>query len=72
MKTFYVELRRKRLETFGMEVQADSEEAAQDQVIMAAPGNPRDWEIIITQPGVQGPKRHCACIGGNACGQDIC
>lgn len=57
MKAYYVELKRKVPETFGREVAAETEEAAVDQVLLAAPGDPRDWEVIIVQPGLKGTER---------------
>jgi hypothetical protein len=43
----YVELRRP--EYFGLEVEAETAEAAIDQALLAAPGIPADWEVISVQ-----------------------
>lgn len=46
-QAWYVELRRD--EFFGREVEADSEQAAVDQVLMQAPGTPADWSVETVQ-----------------------
>lgn len=43
MTVWYVEL--EKICSYGSEVEADTEEDAQDQVIKWAGGDPRDWKI---------------------------
>lgn len=46
MKTWYVELERKI--SFGQEVRAETQEAAENAVILAAGEDPRDWTITAS------------------------
>lgn len=49
MTAYYVELRKTYRDSYGSEVIADSEEEAQNKVLMMAPGSPDDWEVADTQ-----------------------
>jgi hypothetical protein len=49
MTAYYVGLRKIYRDSYGSEVIADSEEEAQNKVLLMAPGSPDDWEVTETQ-----------------------
>lgn len=54
-KIFYVELERK--EYFFRDVPAETQEEAENIVLLAAGGNPADWKIVRSEEVAHDPKK---------------
>jgi hypothetical protein len=55
--SYLVTIRRVRVDYHRQVVEADSEEAAVDRVLMSAPGEPSDWSVDEVKI-VDGPTEH--------------